>query len=99
MAFQPIRRILPGAVQKAGISRQVEATRVLEISKECLARLWDEEKASHVDAVSFAAGELRLLSHVPAAVQELRMWDVRLRNEINRQLGGKIVHTLRIMHG
>lgn len=99
MAFQPIRRILPGAVQKAGISRQVEATRVLEIAKECLARLWDDQRAAHVEAVSFAEGELRLLSRQPAAVQELRMWDVRLRNEINRQLGGKVVHTLRIMHG
>lgn len=99
MAFQPIRRILPSAVQKAGISRQVEATRVLEIAKECLGKLWGEEKAACVDAVSFAAGELRLFSRLPAAIQELRMWDVRLRNEINRQLGGKVVHTLRIMHG
>ncbi len=99
MAFQPIRRILPGAVQKAGISRQVESRRVLEITKECLIRVWGEEKASMVETVSFAEGELRLLSRVPAAIQELRMWDVRLRNEINRQLGGKIVNTLRIMHG
>jgi hypothetical protein len=99
MAFQPIRRILPGAVHKAGISRQVEATRVLDITRECLMSMWGPEKASMVDAVSFANGELRLLSNVPAAIQELRMWDVRLRNEINRQLEGKIVHTLRIMHG
>jgi len=72
---------------------------VIEVTRECLAGLWGEEKAKHVDPVSFAGGELRLLSRVPAAVQELRMWDVRLRNEINRKLGGKIVHALRIMHG
>ncbi len=98
MAFQSIKRIIPGAVQKAGITRQVEAVRVLEVANECLKRLWGEEKAAYLVAISFAGGELRFYAHVPAAIQELQMWDIRLRNEINRQLGGKIVLVLRIAH-
>lgn len=91
MAFQSIRRILPQAVQKAGWSEPVTAVRVLEEAKASLARLWGDERAAFVVPLSFHAGTLKLQARAPSAMQELRLAETRLQNEINRALGEKKV--------
>ncbi|MFO0764426.1 MAG: DciA family protein [Patescibacteria group bacterium] len=99
MAWQPIRRILPGAIANREVAKKVEATRVLQMAHMCLVQLWGEEKASYVQFQSFAEGQLTAYASAPAAAQELRMTEMRLRNEVNRMVGMKAVLSLNIRHG
>jgi hypothetical protein len=91
MAFQSIRRILPQAVQQAGWSEPVNTVRVFEELKATLTRLWGEERAAFVAPLSFQAGILKVHARAPSAMQELRLIETRLQNEINRALGEKKV--------
>lgn len=94
MPFEPVSRILPKAIQKAGISRQVTAARVLEEWATVLKQLWGEEKAAHIEGVSLANGTLKLRSRSGVAAQELKIWEARLVNQLNRELGSRIVEKL-----
>jgi hypothetical protein len=94
MAFQPIRRILPEAIRQAGIGDQISNVRILTLAKETLERFWGEEKAGYIEWISYKEGVLRLRSHAPAAKQELKAWEIRFLNELNRALGGKRVTKL-----
>ena len=91
MGFEPLRRILPKAIQSAGISRQVTAVRVIEEAMKLIQALWGEEKARYVECVSFAGGVLKIRALAPAAMQELKVWQIRLQNDLNRALGGKVI--------
>lgn len=95
MAFQPIRKILPNALQSAGISQQVTAARVIQIAKDTFQRLWGEEKASCIYIVSFQEGILTVRTSSSGAQQEIRVHQVRLQNEINRLLGARRVFSIR----
>ncbi len=91
MAFQPIRRILPEAIRQAGIDEQVSSVQVLTLAKDTLEKFWGQEKAQYIEWVSYKDGVIRLHSHAPAARQELRAWEVRFINELNRIIGRKKV--------
>jgi hypothetical protein len=86
MAFQPIRRILPEAIRQAGIDEQVSSVRILTLAQSLLEKLWGPEKAAYIEWISYKDGVLRIRSQAAAALQELRIWEVRLVNEINREL-------------
>jgi len=91
MSFEPIRRILPKAIQSAGISRQITAVRVIDEAMKLIRTLWGEEKARYVECVSFVGGVLKIRALAPAAMQELKIWQIRLQNDLNRALGGKVI--------
>jgi hypothetical protein len=91
MAFQPIRRLIPGAIRQAGIEEQVSSVRVLSLAKEILERFWGPEKAQYVEWISYKEGAIKIRAHAPAAKQELKAWEVRFMNELNRALGAKRV--------
>ncbi len=91
MAFQPIRRILPDAIRQAGIDEQVSSVRILSLAAQTLEQFWGAEKANYVEWVSYKDGVLRAKALAPAAAQELRSWEVRLLNELNRALRAKKV--------
>lgn len=95
MSFEPIKRILPSALRSAGISKQIEAVRVLAVAQETITALWGEEKAAYIECVSFSGGELKVRASAPAAMQELKVWEVRIKNEINRALGSKVILSLK----
>ncbi len=97
MSFEPIKRILPIAIRMAGIGRQVTAVRVVETAKETLVALWGEEKAAFVEPLSFSGGTLRISTGSGSALQELKLWEIRLLNEINRRLGSKSVVALQFV--
>ncbi len=96
MAFQPIRRILPGALQQFGITRQVTAARVVSEARASLLRLWGEEKSAIVHIVSFSEGALKVEASSSVALHELRALHVRWQNEMNRQLGEQVVKKINL---
>ncbi len=91
MAFQPIRRLIPGAIRQAGIEEQVSSVRVLALAKDILERFWGLEKAQYIEWISYKEGAIKIRAHAPAAKQELKAWEVRFMNELNRALGAKRV--------
>lgn len=95
MGFQPIRKILPHALQSAGIAQQVTAARVIQIAQDTFLRLWGEEKAACLYIGSFQDGILTIRSTSPAAQQEIRVHQVRLQNEMNRVLGARRILSIR----
>ena len=97
MPFEPIRRILPKAIQSAGISRQVNAARVIEEATGLIKNLWGEEKAAYVHIVSFSDGVLKIRALASVALQELRVWEIRIQNELNRSLGTSVVNRLQLV--
>ena len=97
MSFEPIRRILPKAVQSAAIEKQITAVRVLETAQRVLRRLWGDEKAKYIEMISFAEGMLKLRALASAAAQEIKIAQIQIQNEINRELGSKVVHTIRVI--
>ena len=97
MAMQSIRSILPKAIQDAGIAEQVTAVRVLEVANETLVRLWGEEKASFVVPMSFVSGALKFRVQSGPAIQELKMMEAQLKNEVNRTLGKKVVSEIKVV--
>ncbi len=97
MSFEPIRRILPKAIQTAGIARQVNAARVVEEAATLVRNAWGEERAAYVRIVSFSDGVLKICALAPIALQELKLWEIRLQNDLNRLLGGPIVKRLQFI--
>lgn len=91
MAFQPIRRLIPAAIRQAGIEEQVSSVRVLTLAKDTLERFWGQEKAQYIEWISYREGTIRIRAHAPAARQELKAWEIRFLNELNRALGAKRV--------
>jgi hypothetical protein len=96
MAFQPIRRILPQAMQQAGIDSQVSAARVVDEAQKAIVRLWGEERASFVEPVSFKDGSLNAIVRSGSAAHALRTMQSQWVNEINRTLGQQRVKEIRI---
>ncbi|GMU25665.1 DUF721 domain-containing protein [Patescibacteria group bacterium] len=96
MSFQPIRKILPQAIQRAGLDTEVSAVRVVETAQEQLRQLWGEERAAHVNVVSFSGGVLNIETATPSAAHVIRGMQESWINEMNRELGERKVRTIRI---
>ena len=94
MAFQSIRRIIPQAIQKAGIDSEVSAARVLDEAKNALVRIWGEERAAYVEPSSFKDGDLRLTIRSASAAQMFRTIESQVRNEVNRAIGQQRVRRI-----
>lgn len=97
MSFEPISRYLPRAIQNAGIVKQVTAAQVLEKTKKLIERLWGGEKSGYTQVISFSDGTLKIQAKAPAAAQELKLWQTRLINDLNRELGSKMVRSLQVI--
>ncbi len=95
MALEPIKRLIPSSMQNAGWKPQIDAMMILDISNKVLLGLWGEEKAKRISFLSVKEGCLKASSTSGAAIQELKLMEVRLLNEINRALGSKKVHSLK----
>lgn len=95
MSFQPIKRLIPNSLERAGWKPQIDAMRVLETAKTVLIALWGEDKASRVAFVSVKDGCLKATSASGAAIQELKIMETRFLNEVNRLLGERRVFSLK----
>jgi hypothetical protein len=96
MTFYPISRIIPKAIQKAGIDSQVSAARVVEEARKVILRLWGDERARFAEPASFREGTLNVAVRSASAAHTLRTMETRIVNEINRMLGQKKVKTIRM---
>jgi hypothetical protein len=96
MSFQPIRRILPFSVRKAGLEEPVTAARIVLEAEAALTRLAGSEQAAFTDVVSVSDGVLKVIVRSPSASHMLKTIETPLLNEINRALGDRKIRALRI---
>jgi len=89
--FQSIKRIIPDSLKQVGLEEKISAALVLDEAKKTLIRLWDEDRASFVEPISFTNGELHVRVTSPSALALLRTEAMPWMNEINRVLGGRKV--------
>lgn len=94
MSFESLRKIVSRTIVASPVSKDLQIARISEAFRLVLDRLWGSERASLVSFVSFREGTLKCESVSPAAKQQMSVESVRIQNELNRQLGGKIVHTI-----
>lgn len=91
MSFEPLRSILKRSATVSPISSELKIAQAFEAFDLVMARLWGEEKARLVRPVSFKEGRLKVETVSPGAKQQIALDAIRLKNEINRYLGGQIV--------
>lgn len=96
MAFQSIKRVLPSVVQLHGLTKQVQAHQVIASAQLVLRGLWGEERSKYVTPCSFREGTLKLETTSAAALQQLRVDQIKFMNELNRQLSARIVLRLEL---
>jgi hypothetical protein len=99
MSFQSLRRIIPTAIQKAGIGERVQAARVLQEVPLALTRVWGPEKAALITPISFQMGTVKVRASSPLVGQALEMSVVSFMNEMNRGLGARVVHRVLVIKG
>ncbi len=96
MSFQSMRHILTGVVQHHVRSDDLQVARVFEVASLVLRKLWGEERAQMMTLKSFHEGVLKFETTSAAAKQQLTVDGIRLKNEMNRQLGSVVVVQLRV---
>ncbi|MBI4450021.1 DUF721 domain-containing protein [Candidatus Uhrbacteria bacterium] len=83
MAFSSIRRLLPGAAKRAGITRDLAITEVLRACQRELATLFGKEYAKFADAIAVRSdGALVIACRSPAVAQTIRLHDARALQRI-----------------
>lgn len=92
--MEPIKRIIPGFIRGHGFSNQLKVRRVIENAFKILPGLWGEERAAHIQFVSFKEGVLKAEAISAPAMQQLNLEKTRFINELNRSLGEKTVKDL-----
>lgn len=92
-----MRNILAQRMQAATpLSAELRIARIFEAWNRILAKLWGEERAAFITIISFKDGVLKVSTSAPAAKQQLQLEQIKLINEVNRQLGAKAVIRLSV---
>jgi len=95
MSFEPIKRVLQRSVQQnAPISTELQIARVFDAWRTVLVALWGPDRAAYVAPISFREGTLKVESTSAAALQQLTVDSQRIKNEMNRLLGARIIISL-----
>lgn len=94
MSFEPIKRVLQHSVQHAPMAKELQIARVFDAFRSVLLALWGQERSDYMAAVSFREGTLKVESRSAAALQQVNVDSLRLKNEMNRILGGRVVRTI-----
>ncbi len=94
MSFESLRRIVSRTVRNPQTSKDLQIARIFDAARTVLRKLWGEERSALIDPISFKEGILKFATFSPAAKQQLTVEAPRIKNEINRQLGTVIVHSI-----
>jgi hypothetical protein len=97
MSFEPLKRILVQSMKSAPISKEIGIARVFEAFQNVMQIRWGDERAAFLAPVSFKEGVLKIESRSPAAIQEFRLVETMVKNEINRQMGEVCVGRIQIV--
>ncbi|MBI5654606.1 DUF721 domain-containing protein [Candidatus Uhrbacteria bacterium] len=97
MPFDSLKYILSKRAAADPRLKDLEIARIFDISQKVLRGFWGAERAAFIRPISFKEGQLKLESSSPAAQQQFKTEELRIRNEINRQLGRLSVRTTMVV--
>ncbi|MBD3281547.1 DUF721 domain-containing protein [Candidatus Uhrbacteria bacterium] len=96
MPWQSLKSIMNKSLEKAGISEQVTAQRVLDTAQKMLEQRWGEDLARMVEFTTFSHGNLNATSSSSAAIQTLKTERIDFINAINCELGKRAVQRVNV---
>ncbi len=96
MSFDSLRHILSAKTVSDPRLHDLQIARIFSVTQLVLNKVWGEERAAYVKPLSFREGTLKLETTSPAAKQQLKLDEVRLKNEINRQLGSQAIRAIAV---
>lgn len=79
------------------MTASIKARSVVSAASIVLRALWGDERASTVTPISYRDGALTVETSSAGAVQQLRVDETRLVNEINRAMGERCVARLKVL--
>ncbi len=97
MGFEPLKRILRQTATTTPIAKDLQIARVFDCWQRTLVALWGDARANYVSPVSFREGVLKVETISPAAKQQLSTDLMRLKNDVNRQLGELVVRSITVL--
>lgn len=97
MSFEPLRHIVARTIRSNSRSVDLEIARVFDVSRRVLGAFWGEERAQLVIPISFKEGVLKCETTSPAAKQHLHVEMMKLKNEMNRQLGVALIAKIMVV--
>jgi hypothetical protein len=92
----PLKNLLGDAVKRAGISRGILASQVVEEFNKVCQELYGNETRKMIEHVSYRNKTLRIKCREAVVAQNLRFNKARLINEINNVLKGQAVKDIQI---
>ncbi len=97
MSFEPLKKIISRSAGNFVFSKELQIAQVFDAFVRVMENLWGREKAVYLSPVSFQEGRLKIRSTSPTAKQQFSLEVTRIKNEINRKLGGQIVKIITVI--
>ncbi len=93
--LNPISDYLKKSINKAGISRQVQAAQVCHLWKEVIKVMFNQEAAEKSQAIRFKGGTLTVAVLSSVLAQEFKFKEEEIIRRINKKMGGDLVSRIR----
>ncbi|PIR92046.1 hypothetical protein COU01_03845 [Candidatus Falkowbacteria bacterium CG10_big_fil_rev_8_21_14_0_10_44_15] len=95
--FHDLKHLIANAVQRAGVSRQVEAASVVELFNRLAPEMLGKTIAREAKAVYVRNNILTVECGSSLIMQELRYREPKIIQAINQQAGGRAVEKIRFI--
>ena len=95
--FNDLKYLLQKNIKKAGISRQVEATLVLERFNRVAADVFDERILQKIKPLHLKDKVITVACLSSVVAQELKLNEIKIIKEINSYFNKEVVERLRFM--
>lgn len=91
----PISSDLKKSINKAGISREVEAFQICELWKKVVEEIFTKEIAEKTQAIKYKNGALTAAVLSSVLAQEFKFKEEEIKEEINKKIGYKAVRKIK----
>jgi hypothetical protein len=95
MGLSPLGNLLNGAVNRAGIGRQVTAAFIIDRSNKVLNEILPEYRCQDAQTQSFSNGTVTIYVKSGAVQDYLIQYQDQFLSELNQSLGGCHIQTVR----
>ncbi|MFA5185324.1 MAG: DUF721 domain-containing protein [Patescibacteria group bacterium] len=94
MPFDSLKHILSKTTAADPRLKDLEIARVFDLSNKVVKSFWGEQRAAFIRPISFREGTLKFEASSPAAQQQFKLDEPRIKNELNRQIGRLAVRSI-----
>lgn len=95
--FNDLGSLLPQAIKRAGITRQVDSSNVVKVAEKKLKEKLPPEAAEDLKPVYIKDGLLAIAALSPVAAQELQFRENEVIDEINEKFGKQVVKRIKYL--